>query len=71
MTDKIAFEDALSRIEEIANRLGSGEVRLDEALKLYKEGADLSRICLARLKEAEKEIKTVEIPDEETHTPKI
>ncbi len=65
MTDKIIFEDALSRIEEIANRLNSGDVKLDEALKLYKEGADLSRICLSKLEEAEEEIKTVEIPNED------
>ncbi len=64
MTKEIDFEDALARIEVIAGRLNSGDIKLKEALSLYKEGAKLSKICLSKLKEAESEIKTVNFPDE-------
>lgn len=50
------FEQALRRLEEIVGRLESGELTLDESLALFEEGVRLSRICSARLAEAERKI---------------
>lgn len=50
------FELALQRLEEIVARLESGELTLDESLALFEEGVRLSRICGARLSEAEQKI---------------
>jgi exodeoxyribonuclease VII small subunit len=50
------FEERLARIEEIVERLESGEAGLDESLRLYAEGAELIKACRATLAEAEKRI---------------
>ncbi|MGB2753597.1 MAG: exodeoxyribonuclease VII small subunit [Phycisphaerae bacterium] len=50
------FEARLERIEEIVERLESGEAGLDESLRLYAEGAELIKACRATLAEAEKRI---------------
>ena len=43
MKKKLKFEEALQRLEEITDQLSAG-CSLDEALKLYAEGAELIRI---------------------------
>jgi exodeoxyribonuclease VII small subunit len=50
------FEKCLSRLEEIAGLLESDNIELDDALQLYEEGINLSRECLASLKNAELKI---------------
>ncbi len=47
------FEQSLFRLEEIANFLESDDIGLEDALKLYEEGINLSRECLSSLKNAE------------------
>ncbi len=43
------FEDAMAALEECVDRLESGEVGLDEALRLFRRGAALQAWCEARL----------------------
>jgi len=50
------FEDALQRLEQIVQRLEKGELPLEESLVLYEEGIRLSRLCHAKLEEAEGKI---------------
>ena len=50
------FEDALRKLEEIVQRLEKGELPLEESLTLYEEGIRLSRVCHAKLEEAEGKI---------------
>jgi exodeoxyribonuclease VII small subunit len=50
------FEAALSRLEEIVTELESGELALEQSLKLFEEGVKLARICNARLEEAERKV---------------
>ena len=50
------FEEALKQLEEIVQRLERGELALEESLKLYEEGIRLSRLCHAKLEEAEGKI---------------
>ncbi|RPI72456.1 MAG: exodeoxyribonuclease VII small subunit [Ignavibacteriales bacterium] len=47
------FEQSLMRLEEIADKLESDEIGLEDALLLYEEGINLSRECLNSLKNAE------------------
>ena len=54
--DTPRFEDALKQLEEIVQRLEKGELPLEESLKLYEEGIRLSRLCHAKLEEAEGKI---------------
>jgi exodeoxyribonuclease VII small subunit len=48
-----SFEAALKQLEEIVGRLEKGELALEESLTLYEEGVRLSRLCHAKLEEAE------------------
>jgi exodeoxyribonuclease VII small subunit len=50
------FEERLVRLEQIVTKLESGDVGLDESLKLYAEGAGLIKECRKTLAEAEKKI---------------
>jgi len=50
------FEERLARLEQIVTKLESGDVGLDESLKLYAEGAGLIKECRQTLAEAEKKI---------------
>lgn len=49
----VTFEQALQRLEAIVAQLEAGELTLDESLALFEEGVQLSRVCNARLAEAE------------------
>jgi exodeoxyribonuclease VII small subunit len=53
---ELKFEDALKKLEKIVGELESGELSLDEALKIYQEGIELSRACSQRLESAKKKI---------------
>ena len=44
-----AFEDAMAELEECVDQLESGDVGLDEALRLFRRGAALQAWCEARL----------------------
>jgi exodeoxyribonuclease VII small subunit len=47
------FEDCLSRLEQIVGELERGDVPLEQALKLFEEGMQLSGVCRKELEEAE------------------
>ncbi|MDD5246179.1 MAG: exodeoxyribonuclease VII small subunit [Candidatus Omnitrophica bacterium] len=53
---EIKFEDALKKLERIIEDLEKGDLTLDEALKKYQEGVELSRVCAQRLENAKKKI---------------
>ena len=53
---ELPFEERLARLEQIVTKLESGDVGLDESLKLYAEGAGLIRECRKTLADAEKKI---------------
>ena len=59
MADDIKFEDALSKLESIVEKLEQGELPLEESLAAFEEGIRLSRICSKRLDEAEKKIEVL------------
>ncbi len=50
------FEDALARLEEIVKELESGDLPLEQSLKMFEEGIKLSRICNKRLEDAERRV---------------
>ncbi|MCM2281017.1 MAG: exodeoxyribonuclease VII small subunit [Bdellovibrionaceae bacterium] len=51
------FEKKLNRLEEIVAKMESGELALEESLKLFEEGVRLSRECNGQLTEAEQKVK--------------
>lgn len=47
------FEECLQRLEKIVDELEAGNVTLEQALKLFEEGTQLSSSCRKELEEAE------------------
>lgn len=58
MTKKqeITFEEAMDNLEKIVGQLEEGDVPLEEAISIYKQGMDLSRICHTKLKTVEEQL---------------
>lgn len=54
--DISTFEKKILRLEEISNLLESEDTELEEALKLFEEGVELSKDCVSTLKNAELKI---------------
>jgi exodeoxyribonuclease VII small subunit len=54
--NKKTFEQSVTRLEEISSLLDSEELGLEEAIKLYEEGINLSKQCTDMLKKAELKI---------------
>ena len=59
-----SFEVLLTRVERAAERLESGELGLDEALRRYAEGVGDLRKASAVLREAEARVKVLVEADE-------
>ncbi len=47
------FEDCLQRLEKIVDELEKGNVPLEQAVKLFEEGVQLSNSCKKELEAAE------------------
>ena len=47
------FEHSLARLEEIVRKLESANLPLDDAMKFFEEGMQLSRDCQKQLEQAE------------------
>ena len=61
MKKDIKFEEALERLAEINEKLESDEISLEDSIKLFKEGLELSKLCQKKLDEAKLEIEKIEI----------
>jgi exodeoxyribonuclease VII small subunit len=50
------FEQALGELESVVERLEHGELPLEEALRQFERGIELTRACQASLKQAEQKV---------------
>ncbi len=57
------FESNLKNLEVIVDKLESGEIGLEESVKLYEEGMKIKKICDKKLKDIEMQIKKIKIED--------
>ena len=55
----LAFEQALKELEDIVSKLESGQVSLDNSIKLYERGETLKKHCEKLLKSAEARIEKI------------
>ncbi|MEY4527956.1 MAG: Exodeoxyribonuclease 7 small subunit [Nitrospirota bacterium] len=55
----VKFEQAMARLEAIVGELESGDLPLDESLKIFEEGIRLSKNCLKVLEEAERKVEVL------------
>jgi exodeoxyribonuclease VII small subunit len=60
-----SFEEAVSRLTQIVERLEEGELTLEESLQLFEEGVKLSRQSQERLDRAEKRVEKLLRVDEQ------
>jgi exodeoxyribonuclease VII small subunit len=52
----VDFEQALGELEAVVERLEHGDLPLEEALKQFERGIELTRGCQASLKQAEQRV---------------
>ena len=57
------FEANLKKLEVIVEKLESGDIGLEESVKLYEEGMKIKKICDKKLKDIEMQIKKIKIED--------
>lgn len=53
------FEKKLGRLEEIVGKMESGDLSLEDSLKMFEEGVKLSRECNTQLMAAEQKVKVL------------
>jgi len=58
--ERLSFEEALSQLEAIVEKLDKQETTLEEAVKHYEEGLKLSKICSKTLEDAVLKIEEIE-----------
>lgn len=56
MMENNTFEQSLKDLENIVLELEKGEMSLDDSIKNFEKGIELSRECSKKLEEAEKKI---------------
>ena len=69
---EVDFESALKELETLVSRMESGELSLDESLKAFEKGIELTRKCQSSLEAAELRVQTLTKDKElEDSDPKI
>lgn len=58
-TESLSFEEGLKQLEEIVQKLETGELPLEESVQLFKKGMELSKNCAAQLKKVQQDVKKV------------
>ena len=54
--EELNFEELMTKLEEITNKLENEKLSLDESVKLFEEGMQISKECNNKLEDAEKKI---------------
>ncbi len=56
---KPGFEEALGQLEEITRQLERGSLSLEDSVRAYEKGVELSDHCQKMLKQAERKLETI------------
>lgn len=56
MSNKLSFEEAISELEKIAEKLENADISLEESVALFEKGVMLSDECSKLLKDTEQKI---------------
>jgi exodeoxyribonuclease VII small subunit len=54
-----SFEEALAELETLVETMEKGDLSLEDSLKSFERGVELTRTCQQALKEAEQKIETL------------
>ena len=55
-TQPLDFETALAQLEQLVQKLESGDLSLEASLQEYERGVQLTRVCQQALKQAEQRV---------------
>lgn len=58
--NKLPFEEALQKLEDIVEAMETGDLPLESLLARYEEGMKLANVCQTKLAEAEVKIQELE-----------
>ena len=58
--EKLDFESALNKLQEIVQSLENDSVTLDKSIELYEQGIILKEICNKRLQNAKMKVKNID-----------
>lgn len=58
--DSLSYEQAIEELEELVQKLETGNLTLEESVQLYEQGVELSALCRQKLEDAELKIKTIQ-----------
>ena len=56
---KLNFEEAMTKLEKIVEELESGELTLEDSVKSFEKGIELSKLCRKKLENAENRVKKI------------
>jgi len=56
-SEKLNFEEAIEQLEKIVEQLESGELSLEESIKAFEKGIELSKLCRKKLEMAEDRVR--------------
>ena len=62
------FEEALEKLSELVEQMESGDLSLEESLKIFEEGIKLSKDCQNALSDAEKKVQALLLEEDQTNT---
>ena len=54
-----SFEEGMKRLEEIVEKLEGGDLPLEQSVKLFEEGMELSRSWAEQLKTVQQDVKKI------------
>ena len=54
------IEEAMEALDQIAKRLESNEITLEESFQIYKEGMELLQYCSSKIDTVEKKVQVLE-----------
>lgn len=58
--ERLGFEEALKRLEDVVEKLNNEDISLEESVALYEEGIQLSKICTETLESAALKIEQID-----------
>lgn len=60
------FEESLTELEQLVERMEQGKLSLEETLKLFERGIQLTRSCQKALQDAEQKVRILSEEDGES-----
>lgn len=57
--EKLSYEEAIKKLEEIVNKLESGQISMTEAVQLFEDGQKLVKVCYKEIESAKGKLSVI------------